>query len=262
VKISETIEKARFAGRSVLICYLPAGFPNKKKSIKAILALANSGADIIEIGLPYSDPVMDGPVIQAATNTALENGFKIRDLFEIISEVTKKTSVPIAVMSYWNPIVQYGVERFAEDLVKAGGVGIITPDLIPDEANDWLQVSKHFGLERIFLAAPTSSAERLKRIAAESTGFVYAVSTMGITGERNDLDAAAKGVVSGLRAAGAENVCVGIGVSTREQVFEISEYADGAIVGSHLVKTLENGGISKLKNATKDLKTALTNRVV
>lgn len=262
MKISETIEKARAAGRSVLIGYLPAGFPNKKTSIKAIIAMANSGADLIEIGLPYSDPVMDGPVIQAATNTALENGFKIPDLFEIVSEVTKKTSVPIAVMTYWNPIVQYGVERFAEDLVKAGGVGVITPDLIPDEASDWLQASQHFGLERIFLAAPTSSVERLKRIAAASNGFVYAVSTMGITGARNDLDAAARGVVSGLRAAGAENVCVGIGVSTREQVLEISEYADGAIVGSHFVKALTNGGISKLKTATKELKTALSKRVV
>ncbi|MEY4396556.1 MAG: hypothetical protein RLZZ40_312, partial [Actinomycetota bacterium] len=152
--VRTAIAEATAAGRGVLVGYLPAGFPTVDESIEAVVALAEGGADIIELGVPYSDPVMDGVVIQRATNEALENGFRVRDVFTIISAVTARVDVPILVMTYWNPIVQYGVERFATDLAAAGGAGLITPDLIPDEAAEWISASDAHGLDRVFLAAP------------------------------------------------------------------------------------------------------------
>lgn len=247
------IAAAQAAGRGVLVGYIPAGFPTVDDSVEALIALAEGGADIIELGIPYSDPVMDGLVIQQATNIALNNGFRVRDVFTIIREAKRRIDVPILVMTYWNPVVQYGVERFASDLASAGGAGLITPDLIPDEAGEWISASDAHGLDRVFLAAPSSTDERLARTVAASRGFVYAVSTMGITGTRDDLDSAARGLVARLRAVGADSVCVGVGVSTREQVGTVCSYADGAIVGSLLVKTLDNGGIDELRAVTADL---------
>ena len=146
-------------------------------------------------------------------------------------------------MTYWNPVVQYGVERFADDLVAAGGAGLITPDLIPDEAKDWMSASERTGLDRVFLAAPSSTPARLKQAVDSSRGFVYAVSTMGITGARSDVDSAARGLIARLRDAGSTSACVGVGISTGDQVREVLQYADGAIVGSALVKALADGGV-------------------
>jgi len=226
-----------------LIGYLPAGFPDLSTSIDAAVALANNGVDVIELGLPYSDPVMDGPVIQAATQQALRTGFRLRDGFEAVKQITAQVSVPVLQMTYWNPVMQYGAQRFADDLAASGGAGLITPDLIPDEATDWLAASDSAGLDRVFLAAPTSSDERLRAAVLASRGFVYAVSTMGITGARADVDAAARTLVDRLRRAEAPSVCVGIGISTAQQVAEVLRYADGAIVGSALVKALADGGV-------------------
>src|SRR5690606_9166178 len=202
--------------------------------------------DVIELGPPYSDPVMDGPIIQEATNQVLESGFRTRDLFPLIKQITERTDVPVLVMSYWNLVLQYGVERYAADLAAAGGAGTSPPDLTPGVADEWIAASKKHGLDRVFLAAPTSSDERLRMIAEHSTGFVYTVSTMGITGERADLDAAASTLTARLRAAGAERACVGIGVTTAEHVASIAGYADGAIVGTALVKALRDGGVDGL----------------
>lgn len=251
--VRTAIAEATAAGRGVLVGYLPAGFPTVDESIEAVVALAEGGADIIELGVPYSDPVMDGVVIQRATNEALENGFRVRDVFTIISAVTARVDVPILVMTYWNPIVQYGVERFATDLAAAGGAGLITPDLIPDEAAEWISASDAHGLDRVFLAAPSSTDERLAATVTASRGFVYAVSTMGITGTRDDLDAAARGLVERLRAVGADSVCVGVGISNAEQVASVCEYADGAIVGSLLVKTLADDGVDAVRRVTAAL---------
>jgi tryptophan synthase alpha chain len=158
-------------------------------------------------------------------------------------------------MSYWNPILQYGVRRFAEDLKAAGAAGMITPDLIPDEAGEWLKVSDELGLERVFLATPSSSDKRLEQVAKVSRGFIYAVSTMGITGAREDLDAKARTVVSGVKATGTKvPVCVGIGISTADQVVEVNSYADGAIVGSIFIKAYRDGGIAKLREVVQELK--------
>jgi tryptophan synthase alpha chain len=242
--VDAAIRAARVEVNGALIGYLPAGFPDLATGIDAAVALAESGVDVIELGLPYSDPVMDGPVIQRATQQALKNGFRLRDGFEAVHQITAQVSAPVLVMTYWNPVSQYGVERFADDLLAAGGAGLITPDLIPDEAGQWLEASDRVGLDRVFLAAPTSTDERLARAVELSRGFVYTVSTMGITGARSDVDAAARTLVGRLREAGATSACVGIGISTAAQVAEVLEYADGAIVGSALVKALASDGVA------------------
>lgn len=243
----------RAAGGGALIGYLPVGFPDLATSIDAAVALAGNGVDVLELGIPYSDPVMDGPVIQAATQTALAGGFRLRHAFTAVEAITARAAVPVLLMTYFNPVLQYGVDRFADRLAAAGGAGLITPDLIPDDAGEWIAASERTGLERIFLAAPTSSDERLRRASEVSRGFVYAVSTMGITGARSDVDSAARTLVERLRGCGAANVCVGLGISNAVQVREVLEYSDGAIVGSALVNALATGGVSALGALAADL---------
>ncbi len=242
-------------GEDALIGYFPAGYPTMSDSVEACVAMCESGIDILELGVPYSDPVMDGLVIQVATEQALANGFKLNGFFELLKEISSRVDTPVLVMSYWNPILQYGVERFAKDLKGAGGAGLITPDLIPDEATDWLKFSDELDLDRVFMATPSSSQERLNQVARLSRGFIYAVSTMGITGAREDLDAKARGVVSGVKSTTTKvPVCVGIGISTAEQVSEVNSYADGAIVGSVFIKAYRDGGVEELKKTVRKLK--------
>lgn len=259
-RVAAAIEAAHAEGRGAFVGYLPAGFPDVATSIEAAVALAEAGADVIELGPPYSDPVMDGLVIQEATQTALANGFRMRDLFTIIREVTARTDVPVLVMTYWNLVEQYGVARYADDLVGAGGAGLITPDITPDAAAEWIAASERTGLDRVFLAAPTSSDDRLRMIVEASTGFVYTVSTMGITGERTQLDAAARDLVARLRSFGATHACVGIGISNAAQVAGVVEYADGAIVGTALVKALRDGGVGGLSTLARELSAGAVQR--
>ncbi|GGI35585.1 tryptophan synthase alpha chain [Cnuibacter physcomitrellae] len=241
--VHEAIAAAKRDRDGALISYLPVGFPDLDASVDAAVALVENGVDVLELGLPYSDPVMDGPVIQAATQVALEGGFRIRDAFTAVERIRSRVDAPVLLMTYWNPVVQYGVDRFADDLASAGGAGLITPDLTVDSGADWLAASDRTGLDRVFLAAPTSTDERLRLAVENSRGFVYTVSTMGITGAREDLDAAARTLIARLREQGADSACVGIGVSTAEQIAEILTYADGAIVGSVFVKALADGGV-------------------
>ncbi|GAA1124374.1 MULTISPECIES: tryptophan synthase subunit alpha [Microbacterium] len=252
-RVEEAIQKAEAAGRSVFVGYLPVGFPDLETSIQAAITLAENGVDIIELGPPYSDPVMDGAVIQEATTAALANGFTMKDLFTAVRAITAATDVPVLVMTYWNPVFQYGVDRYADDLLAAGGAGLITPDITPDVAGEWIAASERTGLDRVFLAAPTSTDARLDLIVSASTGFIYTVSTMGITGERAELDRAARTLVGRLRAHGATRTCVGIGISTAEQIAGVSEYADGAIVGTALVRALRDGGLPALAEVTRNL---------
>lgn len=254
--LKSLIASQREAGLGVVIGYLPLGFPDVETSVEAARALIDVGIDALELGIPYSDPVMDGPVIAQATQTALANGFKLKDVFPAIKKIAEGNDTPLAVMTYWNPVMQYGVERFTKDLLDAGATGLITPDLIPDEAQQWLEVSERLGAERVFLAAPSSSAERLANTAAHSSGFVYAVSTMGITGTREDVDQAAHSLVSRLRDAGAQDVCVGVGISSAEHVRNVLEYADGAIVGTALVRALGDGGVPALRELAASLVTS------
>lgn len=251
------VEAAVLAAKSermgALVGYLPVGFPDLDTSVDAAIAMARNGADVLEFGVPYSDPVMDGLVIQEATQAALANGFRLTHLFEAVRRVTQAVDTPVLVMTYWNPVVQYGVERFARDLAAAGGAGLITPDITPDAAADWIEVSERFGLDRVFLAAPTSSDERLRMISAQSTGFVYTVSTMGITGERASLDAAARVLTERLRVQGSALACVGIGISNADQVATTLEYADGAIVGTAFVRALREGGVERLSEVVRQI---------
>ncbi len=240
------------------IGYLPIGFPDLETSIDAAIALVENGVDALELGLPYSDPVMDGLTIQKATAAALRNGFRVRDLFAAVEAIRGRLDAPTYVMTYWNPVVQYGVDRFARDLGDAGAAGLITPDITPDSADEWIRVSEQQGLDRVFLAAPTSSDERLRSVVDSSRGFVYAVSTMGVTGARENLDAAARTLVGRLREAGATGpetlpACVGVGISTPEQIAEVLGYADGAIVGARLVGALAEGGVAGVAAAAASL---------
>jgi tryptophan synthase alpha chain len=249
----QTLRANRSNGGS-LIGYFPLGYPTLEESVEAAVAMCESGVDVLELGIPYSDPVMDGIVIQEATETALANGFKLKDTFDAIREVTSRVSAPVLVMTYWNPVMQYGEERFAQQLAEAGAAGAITPDLIPDEADNWIRATEALGLDRVFLATPTSSDARTERACASSKGFVYAVSTMGITGARDDLDQNAKKVVAQVRAQSSDSMtAVGIGVSSASQVKEINKYADGAIVGSAFVRAYKEGGIEALRAKVSEL---------
>jgi len=238
----------RDAKKDSLIGYFPAGYPTLSDSVEAAVAMCEAGVDVLELGVPYSDPVMDGLVIQEATQEALENGFKLRQVFDAVRQIKARVNTPVLVMTYWNPVLQYGVEKFAEDLKAAGGAGLITPDLIPDEANDWLRISDDLGLDRVFLATPSSTPERVRRAAELSRGFVYAVSTMGITGAREEVDQLARKVVASVRnEAPEQNTAVGIGISTGKQAAQVNEYSDGAIVGSVFIKAYRDSGIEGLK---------------
>ena len=252
-RVEQAIQRAQDAGRSAFVGYLPVGFPDLETSVEAAIAMARNGADVIEFGVPYSDPVMDGVVIQEATQAALAGGFRLRDTFTAVREIAARTDVPILVMTYWNPVLQYGVDRFADDLKAAGGAGLITPDITPEAAEEWIAASKRTGLDRVFLAAPTSTDERLDLVVKSSTGFVYTVSTMGITGARADVDQAARTLADRLHAHGCTRACVGLGISTAEQVREVLDYAEGAIVGSALVKALASGGVEAVAETAAQL---------
>ncbi len=238
---AQAIEARRSEGSAAFVGYLPAGFPNQAGGVQAAQTLARAGADIIEIGLPYSDPSMDGPVIEAAAGKALAQGFRVRDVFASVEAVASTGTVAL-IMTYYNLIFKYGVRDFARDFAASGGAGLITPDLIPEEADEWIAASEEFGLDRIFLVAQSSSPERLSLTAKASRGFVYAASTMGVTGTRESVDKGARTLVERTREAGAEHVCLGIGVSTPQQAREVATYADGVIVGSALVRALGEDG--------------------
>lgn len=253
-QVSQLIQSKRAAGENLLVGYFPAGYPTVKESIEACIAMCQNGVDILELGIPYSDPVMDGLVIQEATEQALSNGFKLKMVPEVIKGIRESVETPILLMSYWNPVIQYGVERLAEDIKESGAQGLITPDLIPDEAGEWLAVSDRLELDRVFMATPSSSPTRLHQAASLSRGFVYGVSTMGITGTREDLDANARAVVAGVKASSDTPVCVGIGISNASQVAEVNSYADGAIVGSAIIKAYQANGLSGLVDCVKELK--------
>ncbi|GAC1375169.1 MAG: tryptophan synthase subunit alpha [Pseudarthrobacter sp.] len=260
-KSAAAIDRARDAGRSALVCYLPAGYPDVQATIDAGIAMAKNGADLIEIGIPYSDPVMDGPVIQAATTEAIANGFRVESVFDVVAGITAATDAAVLVMTYWNPVVRMGVDEFSRRLAEAGGAGLITPDLIPDEATEWFAASDKYGLDRVFLVAPSSTPERLAKTVKASRGFVYAVSIMGVTGTRQDVSSSAEQLVADTRAAGAERVCVGLGVSNAGHVREIAAYADGVIVGTALVAAIRDGGVPAVADLTLELSSGLAREV-
>jgi tryptophan synthase alpha chain len=241
-RLAERLSAAKTHDRAALIAYFPVGYPSVPGSIGAMVAAVEAGADIVEIGVPYSDPGMDGPVIQQAVDVAVRAGVGMRDVLLAVEAVAAAGAVPV-VMSYWNPVERYGVERFATDLAAAGGAGAITPDLIPDEAADWIAAAERADLDRVFLVAPSSTDARLATTTAACRGFVYAASTMGVTGTRATVSDAAEKLVARTRAAAPDlAVCVGLGVSDGRQAAEVASFADGVIVGSAFVRTLLEAG--------------------
>ncbi|MET1036881.1 MAG: tryptophan synthase subunit alpha [Aeromicrobium sp.] len=256
--VSELFDRTRAQNRAALVGYLPSGFPTKELSIKAIEAMVDGGVDLVEVGLPYSDPVMDGPVIQAAAEQALSAGHRTSDVFDVV-RASAATGAPTVVMTYWNPVERYGVDRFATDLAAAGGSGLITPDMIPDEAAEWVAASQAHGLDRIFLVAPSSTDERLAMTVDAASGFVYATAVMGVTGARDQTSSLGEELVARVKQVTDKPVGVGLGVSNGTQAHEIAEYADAVIVGSALVRCLldapdEAAGLDAIRSLAQDLR--------
>ncbi|GGQ25645.1 tryptophan synthase subunit alpha [Streptomyces roseolilacinus] len=236
--LSDTLAAARAEDRAALIAYLPAGFPTVDGGIEAVKAVLDGGADVVEVGLPHSDPVLDGPVIQTADDIALRGGLRIADVMRTVREAFEATGKPVLVMTYWNPVDRYGVERFTAELAEAGGAGCILPDLPVQESGLWREHAEKHGLATVFVVAPSSRDERLATITAAGSGFVYAASLMGVTGTRESVGEQAADLVRRTRATTDLPVCVGLGVSNAEQAAEVASFADGVIVGSAFVKRL------------------------
>jgi tryptophan synthase alpha chain len=264
MSISVAFEKARAEGRAVLVGCMPAGFPTVEGSIAAMKAMVEAGVDVVEVEIPYSDPVMDGPVIQKASDIALAAGVRTADTIRVV-EAVAATGAPVVTMTYWNPVEKYGVDRFARDLAAAGGTGLITPDLIPDEAAEWLAAADAYGLDRTFLVSPSSTDARLAMTVGHCRGFVYATAVMGVTGAREQTSSAAPALVARVRAVDPElPVAVGLGVRDGAQAAEVGGYADGVIVGSALVRCVLDApdpaaGLDALRTLSADLAAGVRN---
>ena len=258
MSVTPAFEKARADGRAALVGYLPAGFPDVQGGIDGLKVLVDAGCDVIEIGLPYSDPVMDGPTIQAAAQQALERGVRTTDVLRTV-EAVAATGTPTLVMTYWNPVERYGVQRFARDLAAAGGAGLITPDLTPDADPHWPAAADEHDLDKVYLVAPSSTDARIAMTVAACRGFVYATAVMGVTGARATTSDLAGPLVARTKAATDLPVGVGLGVSSGEQAAEVASYADGVIVGSAFVRVLLDhpddraAGLRALTALTEDL---------
>lgn len=235
-RINKAFGRLRRAGRKAFIPYIMAGDPSLGRTKELVHTLQEAGADIIELGVPFSDPLADGPVIQRAAERALEAGVSLRDVVATVAELRATTEVPIILMTYYNPILAYGLEGFGRDAAAAGVDGLIIPDLPPDEAKPLIAVARAAGLDTIFLVAPTSTPERMKLVARASTGFVYYVSMTGITGSTLSLGQEQRDSIEMLRGITGKPVALGFGVSTPEEARAVAEVADGVIVGSAIVK--------------------------
>lgn len=235
--LEQLFVKTRAEKRAALIAYIPAGFPTIKDCHRVIQAFVDGGVDAIEIGFPYSDPVMDGPTIQAAAVQSLENGTGAQDVLDAL-EVAVNAGVPSLVMTYWNPIEKYGVEKFAAAIAASGGSGVIHPDLTIEESTGWLSATEHSHINPVYVVALSTSDKRLAQVSSKCGGFIYAASLMGVTGARAAVSSGAEDLVARIRQVSDLPVSVGLGVSTREQAREVAAYADGVIVGSAFVKAL------------------------
>jgi tryptophan synthase alpha chain len=251
--------RCREEGRAALIGYLPVGYPSVAESVEAMVAMVEAGVDAVEIGIPYTDPGMDGPVIQVAVDAALRAGTRVKDAFDAVREVSA-TGAPTLVMGYWNPIEKYGPDRFAADLAAAGGAGAITPDLIPEEARAWVDAARRHDLDTVFLVAPSSTDARIEVVGRVARGFVYAASTMGVTGTRAAVGSRAEELVARTRALTDVPVAVGLGVSDGDQAAEVARFADGVIVGSALVRALGEGGVPAVRDLAADLAAGVRRR--
>ena len=255
--LDNLFSQVRSENRAALIAYIPAGFPSQTGCAKVIKAFVEAGVDAIEIGFPYSDPVMDGPTIQAAAVTALENGTGAAEVMAAL-KVATEAGVAAVVMTYWNPIERFGVTEFAQAIADNGGSGVITPDLTIEESASWLAATNNHAINPIYVVAPSTSDNRLPKVTAACGGFVYAASLMGVTGTRNSVSDGAADLVARIRKTTNLPVAVGLGVSTREQAKSVAKYADGVIVGSAFIKKLqdapsEEAGLAAVTELAKEL---------
>jgi tryptophan synthase alpha chain len=251
--------RCREEDRAALIGYLPVGYPDVPTSVQAMVAMVEAGVDAVEIGIPYTDPGMDGPVIQVAVDAALRGGTRVRDVLDAVRAVSA-TGAATLVMGYWNPIERYGPARFAADLAAAGGAGAITPDLIPEEATPWIEAAREHDLDTVFLVAPSSTDARIDVVGKVARGFVYAASTMGVTGTRQAVGTRAEDLVARTRRLTDVPVAVGLGVSDGDQAAEVARFADGVIVGSALVRALGDGGVEAVRALAADLAAGVRRR--
>lgn len=238
-RIEKRFAQLKAAGRKAFIPYITAGDPTLDLTRDLILALDGAGADVIELGVPFSDPIADGPVIQRATERALHNRVRLRDVLRVGAEIRRQSEIPLLLFSYYNPLLHYGLEKLARDAVDSGFDGVLATDLTVEESADFIRIMRAAGLNTVFLAAPTSSPERIRKITAACTGFVYAVSRTGVTGERNELSATLRGFLQLLRRHTDSPIAVGFGISRPEHVKAVWEEADGAVVGSAIVREIE-----------------------
>jgi len=255
--LEDLFTKTKAENRAVLIGFLPAGFPTQKESKAIIKAMIDGGVDAIEIGYPYSDPVMDGPVIQAASEQAIANGVGVDQVFDLL-KTSVEYGVPSVVMSYWSPIEKYGAAKFAAAVSDAGGSGVVTPDLTIEESELWKSEASDKSINRIYVVAPSTSQERLPKVSSECSGFIYAASSMGVTGTRSSVSISAKSLVDRIRTTSKTPVAVGLGVSNKEQATEVASYADGVIVGSAFIKIIQEhgagrSGLKKIKQLAAEL---------
>ena len=257
-RIDGLFSTCRAEGRAALVGYLPVGFPSYDESVAAMVAMVEGGVDLVEVGVPYTDPGMDGPVIQVAVDAALRAGSRVAHVFDAVRTVS--AHAPVVVMGYWNPVEKYGPARFAADLRAAGGSGAITPDLIPEEAGPWLEAAREEDLDPVFLVAPSSTDERIAVVGKAARGFVYAASTMGVTGTRATVGSRAEELVGRTRAQTDLPVCVGLGVSNGDQAAEVAAYADGVIVGTAFVQALRDGGADAVRHLAQDLAAGVRRR--
>jgi tryptophan synthase alpha chain len=238
-RIGERFARKRAEGRAAFVAFLTAGDPSLDRTVEAALALDAAGTDVLELGVPFSDPLADGPVIQRASERALLRGVTLAKVLEAVRRIRERSDLPLLLFSYFNPLLQHGLERLAGEARRAGVDGVLVTDLPPEEAGEWIAAARAADLDTVFLASPTSPPERLRLVAETSRGFVYAISRTGVTGERQALSEDARPLVARLRALTGVPVALGFGLSTPEQVREAAAVADGVVVGSALVRFLE-----------------------
>jgi tryptophan synthase alpha chain len=253
-RLEARLAEARGDGRAVLVTYGVAGYPDRATAVAAFRAMAEAGADVLEVGPPYSDPLIDGPVIQRAVQAALDQGTRLDHVFAMVSELTADPSMPpVVLLLYYNLISHRGPERFAKELAASGACGAVVADLPPEEAGEWLAAAERASIAPVFLAAPTSTEARLDAVAKAGRGFVYAQATLGVTGLRASLAAGIDELVGRIRTHTDRPVCVGIGVSNAEQATTVARFADGVIVGTALVRRLGEDGVEGVRALTAEL---------
>ena len=255
-RISEKFKRLSAKGGTAFIPYVMAGDPSLDKTVEMVRELEESGADIIELGVPFSDPLADGPTIQRASERALRNSVTLRKVISLVRDLRQSTQVPLVLMTYFNPVFKYGIEDFIGNARVAGVDGVIIPDLPPDEAEDFIKLSRRASLDTIFLLAPTSTEERIRKVTKASSGFIYYVSMTGITGANLSLDGSMESLISAIRKFTDKPVAVGFGVSTPGEASAVSRVADGVIVGSAIVKRLHETP-DELKDYLASLRAAI-----